>query len=338
MTPRETSALASVIDSRRALLIWMGVILVLLTALSLSLGRAQGPVFGFNTADASVKALLFWEVRLPRTLAALAIGAVLGLAGAVLQGLLRNPLAEPGVLGASSAAALGAVGVFYFGLSGYSLLLLPLGGMSAAVLSLLFLLSLAGRGASTTVLILTGVALNAFAGAMIALALTLAPSPFALSEIIFWLMGSITDRPKELLYLITPFMLIGCFMMLRNARLLDALTLGDAAAATLGFQVHRQKIFIVLGSGIAVGACVCFAGSISFVGLVVPHVLRPWVAHRPSALLIPSLLGGALLLLSADILVRCLPAGPELNLGVVTALLGAPFFIALALRSPRTSP
>ncbi len=272
------------------------------------------------------------ELRLPRTSLALLIGGSLGLAGAALQGLLQNPLAEPGVVGVSSAAALGAVIVIYLGLAGTSSWLLPLSGMMGASAATLVLWLLAARGAAKLVLLLTGVAIGGLSVALISLAMNLSSNPWAVSEIAFWLMGSLKDRTLSDLTLAAPFIVAGAALLLISGRGLEALTLGEDTARSLGLSVNRIRVQVVLGTSLCVGAGVSVAGAVGFVGLIVPHLLRPFTDHAPSRLLLPSALGGAALLLLADIIIRLITVGPELQLGVVTSLLGAPFFFALIFR------
>lgn len=288
--------------------------------------------------EPEASALIVREVRLPRAVLALTIGATLGLAGAALQGFLRNPLAEPGLIGVSAAAAFGAVAVFYTGLAGAFALALPLGGMAGALVAVVIVQLLAGQGGGSLSLILAGIAVSAFAAALTSLALNLAPSPFAALEIMFWLMGSLADRSFEHVGLALPFMALGWLLLATIGRPLDALTLGEDAAATLGADLADVRRRLVLGTALAVGAATAVAGAIGFVGLVVPHLLRPLVGHRPSALLLPSALGGAALTLAADIGVRLLSPERELKLGVLTALVGAPFFLLLILRYRRELP
>ena len=285
--------------------------------------------------DVETTALIVREVRLPRALLGLLIGATLGLSGAALQGFLRNPLAEPGLVGVSASAAFGAVLMFYTGLSGLFALALPLGGMAGACLGVLLVQALAGRGGSPLTLILAGIAVTSFASALTALALNLAPNPFAALEIMFWLMGSLADRSFEHVWLSAPFMLGGWLLLATLGRPLDALTLGEDAARSLGYDLRRVRHLLVFGTALSVGAATSVAGAIGFVGLVVPHLLRPLVGHKPSALLPASALGGALLILLADVAVRLLTPGRELKLGVLTALIGAPFFLVLVLRLRR---
>ncbi len=287
--------------------------------------------------DLETGTLIVREVRLPRALLGMTIGATLGLAGAALQGFLRNPLAEPGLIGVSAAAALGAVLAFYSGLAAQFALALPLGGMAGAALAALLVQLLAGRG-GTLALILAGIAVTSFAAALTSLALNLAPNPFAALEIVFWLMGSLADRSFEHVWLATPFMALGWLLLLTLGRPLDALTLGEEAAETLGFALAGVRWRLVLGTALSVGAATSVAGAIGFVGLLVPHLLRPLVGHRPSTLLPASALGGAALTLAADVAVRVLSPERELKLGVLTALLGAPFFLVLVLRHGRQGP
>ncbi len=283
----------------------------------------------------SLGALALIELRLPRAALGAAVGFSLGLAGAAMQGLLRNPLADPGVVGVSGGAALGAVVAFYSGLAAALPLALPLGGVAGAAVAAIALYALAGRGAGTMTLILAGVTINSFAGALTALALNLSPNPYAATEIMFWLMGSLADRSLPHLYLAGPLSLIGWALMLSAAPALDALSLGEDTAQSLGFDLARLRARLIAGSALAVGAGVAVSGAIGFVGLVVPHLLRPLVGHRPGRLLLASGFGGAIALLFADVAARLLPVHPELKLGVITALIGAPFLFGLIDRMRR---
>ncbi|MBB4266502.1 FecCD family ABC transporter permease [Roseospira visakhapatnamensis] len=278
------------------------------------------------------------EVRLPRTLLALEVGAALGIAGAALQGLLRNPLAEPGLIGVSSSAALGAVVAFHFGLMAWADWALPATAIAGAAVTTLILLLIGRRLPGTLPLILTGIAVSSLAGALTSLALNLAPNPFALNEMVLWLMGSLKDRSMDHVVLALPFLLVGGGILLAMARGLDALTLGEETAQSLGVHLLRQRVGVVTGIALVVGAAVSVSGAIGFVGLVVPHMLRPFVGHQPSRLLLPSALAGAALVVVADTVARVLPTNQEVMVGVVTALLGAPFFLGLVLRSRRMTP
>jgi len=308
-------------------------------ALSTAIGYAPldlgAAVSDWLAGRPSLPALVLAELRLPRAILGALVGFSLGLSGAAMQGLLRNPLAEPGIVGISSAAAFGAVLAFYSGLSASLALALPLGGIAGAVLATLLLFVLLGRGAGTTTLILAGVALNSFAGAATALALNLAPNPYAALEIVFWLMGSLADRSLDHVLLALPLMLVGWGLLLSTGPALDALTLGEDTAASLGFDLTWLRARLIGGTALAVGSAVAVTGAIGFVGLVVPHLLRPLVGNRPGRLLLVSGFGGAILVLLADIALRLAPIRPELKLGVVTALIGAPFLFSLVNRMRR---
>jgi iron complex transport system permease protein len=316
-------------------------VLVLITLgcflLSLATGTAHIDVFK-GIADVwhrviSVEALILSEVRLPRALLAAFVGGTLGLSGAALQGLLRNPLAEPGIIGVSNGAALGAVIVFYFGYASVGWFVLPLGGLLGAALSVACLSLLVRGNSNVLTLILAGIAINAIGSALIALALNFAPSPYAMQEIVYWLLGSVTNRSLYDVAIALPFMAIGWLLMLSCGRFLDALTLGEETAHSLGFNVRRLRWILVAGVAASIGAAVSVSGNIGFVGLVVPHLLRPLVGHSPRKLLGVSFWGGAILLLVADMLVQVLSTGSELKLGVITALVGGPFFLWLILRT-----
>lgn len=317
----------------RGLVPILALLVAVLTAASIAIGYAAFDVpaaFGdWFAGRTTLPALVLWELRIPRALLGALVGFSLGLTGAVMQGYLRNPLADPGILGISSAAAFGAVVVFYGGLAGSLSLALPIGGIAGAAGAALAINLLAMRGTGTLGLILAGVGLSSLAGAMTALALNLAPNPYAALEIVFWLMGSLSDRSMDHVWLCLPLMALGWLMMLTTGRALDALSLGEDTAASLGFDLVSVRLRIVTGAALAVGSGVAVSGAIGFVGLVVPHLVRPLVGARPSASLWPSGLAGAALVLAADIAVRLLPTRPELKLGVVTALVGAPFLIGL---------
>ncbi len=275
-------------------------------------------------------ALIIGEIRLPRTLLALVVGAAMGLSGAALQGLLRNPLVDPGLIGASQGAALGAACVFYFNLfSGLGALATPLAGLIGAAITLFILLGLSGSIVRPSIIIMAGLALSMFTGALLAMVLNFAPNPYAMQELVFWLLGSVSNRGLDNLLVLLPAFLIGGWIIWSQRRLLMGLSLGDQVAESMGLQVSRGSRFIILGTAMLVGSAVAVAGNIGFVGLLVPHILRPLVKYRPDKLLLPSALAGAVVVCAADILVRLLPPGRELKLGVLTAVVGAPFFIWL---------
>lgn len=322
------------ISSPRRILLIAGLALaaILLAIVSLFTGPAHfgsreiGAILA-GEGDPVLRAVLI-ELRLPRALLGLLVGAMLGLGGAVLQGYLRNPLAEPSVLGVSNAAALGAVIALYFGLSQAHILALPLLAVGGALMGLAPLMMLAGRAESPLSLILAGIAVGTLAGAGISLALNLAPNPFAAMEIMSWLMGSLEDRSFAHMWIALPCILIGGTLLIWNGGALDALTLGEEAAQTLGVNLRALRWRLLCGVAIGVGGAVAVAGAIGFVGLIVPHLLRPLTDRSPSALLIPSALGGAALLSAADIAVRLIPStDSELRLGVLTAMLGVPVFL-----------
>ncbi len=296
------------------------------------LSLLAGPAgFGLPGAGAA-RAVVLLEIRLPRAILGLLVGGGLGLAGAALQGFLRNPLAEPGVLGVSSGASLGAVLAIHLGLSQVAAAALPLAGLTGAAATTLLVIALAGERAGPVQLILSGVAVASAAAALTALALNLSRSPFASVEMVFWMMGSLADRSLVHVALAGPLILWGCWLLLRLARTLDALALGEDVARSLGRDLRADRRRLVAGVALAVGAGTAVTGTIGFVGLIVPHILRPLVAESPSRLLAASFLGGATLLLLADVGVRLAQPYVDLRVGVVTAILGAPFFLWLVVR------
>lgn len=305
---------------------------LLLGPAALGPGRALGALV---TGQDPAAALVMREIRLPRALLALLIGAGLGASGAALQGYLRNPLAEPGLLGISGAASLGAAIALYSGMTAAVPLALPAAALVGAALATLLVQGLAGSGGSSITLILAGIAVSSLSGALTSLVLNLSPNPFAASEIVYWLLGSLADRSMTHVVIAGPFILAGIGMLLALGRDLDALTLGEDAAASMGVTLARTRALAVVGSALAVGAGVAVAGAIGFVGLVVPHVLRPIVGAMPSRLLPTSALGGAALVLASDIAVRVIAPDRDLKLGVITALVGAPFFLWLVWQGRR---
>jgi iron complex transport system permease protein len=318
---------------------WVTLVLLVLLVAAFVLSFLLGP------AGLSVAALFdgLWngqgaagtiarEIRLPRAALALVVGAALGASGAALQGLFRNPLAEPGVTGVTSSAGLGAVIALYFGLAAGNPYLLPLFAILGALVSagILYLLSRGGAGAMA--LVLAGVAIASLATALTALALSFARNPYAMSEMVLWMLGSLKDRTMSDLYFALPLMLAGLALLLSASRGLDALTLGEEAAQSLGIDVASVRGRVVLGVALATGAATAAAGAVSFVGLVVPHVLRRFYGYEPSRLILPSALGGAVLVAAADVVIRIIAPDGQLLLGVLTAMLGAPFFLWLILR------
>ena len=275
-------------------------------------------------------AIVLWEIRLPRAMAAYAVGAALGLSGAALQGLLRNPLAEPGVLGVSASASLFATFTLYFGFSAISSLVLPLAAIAGALVATSFLAVVALRVNSVIALILIGVGISSFSGALMTLLMNLAPNPFSLSDMINWMMGTVANRSFEDILFAAPFLIIGAVLILSSGRDLSAFTLGEEAASGIGVSLTTVRMKVVFGTGFCTGAAVAIAGAVGFVGIVAPHLVRPHVDHEPSATLLPSALLGGVILVAADIFIRVAPTTTELKLGVVAALLGAPIFVWIA--------
>lgn len=319
-----------------ALTFALAALLAALSALSLAIGTTalgiDGLVAGLTGRDERL-ALIVYEIRLPRTLLAILIGGSLGLSGAALQGLVRNPLASPSLFGAPASAALAAVILISSGMAGALSFALPVAGMTGALLSVVALLALAGRDAPIIILLLSGLVLSSFAAAGTSLALNLSPNPFAALEVAFWLLGSLEDRSFQHVAMAAPFIVAGSALLLWQASSLKVLSLGEATAASLGVAVARVRLTVVLGVAMAVGAGVSVAGTIGFIGLVAPHLMRPLVGYDPARLLVPATLAGACLLLAADLIVRLVPtSGEPLKVGVVTALVGAPFFLALVVR------
>jgi iron complex transport system permease protein len=311
-------------SARLALL--TGLVAVLFSA-SLLAGKMWVTPLAWLNGDPLTPILL--ELRLPRALLGAMLGASLGLSGAVLQGFLRNPLADPAVLGVSSTAALGAVAAILLGVGSGGAFAAAMAGAAGAMV---LLAVLAWRAAGPVAFVLVGTVLASLAGALTAFLIAVAPNPWAVAEVIDWLMGALTDRSWPDLARAAPAMVVGCALLLMTGRSLDALALGEEAARSLGVRMGRLQALVIVGTGLVVGAGVAATGVIGFVGLVVPHLLRPLFGARPAALLVPSALGGAALVLAADSLVRLVPGAGEVRLGVAMAMLGAPFFLALLWR------
>jgi iron complex transport system permease protein len=314
-------------------------LVALLFLAALSLGPAGiGPGESLRAlvlGDGGPLTLVMREIRLPRAILAAMVGASLGLAGAAMQGYLRNPLAEPGLIGVSGSAALGAVIAIQTGLAGAVALGLPAMALAGALIGVLLVVALAGPRGTSLTLILAGIAISALAAALTSLVLNLSPNPFAANEIVFWMMGSLADRSMTHVWIALPFMGLGWALLLTLGRGLDALTLGEDAAGALGIGLSRLRLTLILGTASVVGAATAVAGAIGFVGLVVPHILRPFVGARPSRLLWASALGGAVMVLAADIAVRLILPERDLKLGVLTALVGAPLFLHLIYKTRR---
>lgn len=278
---------------------------------------------------------VLWRIRAPRAACAFAVGAALGLGGAVMQGLLRNPLAEPGLLGVSAAGGLGAALAIVLGLAA-----LPgaveLSAVAAAGLAAVALLIFAVRVSSPSGLILFGVALSALFGAGTALIFNLAPSPLAAAEVMAWLMGSVENRSwREVSWVVAPTLVAAGLAHLCGPGL-RALALGEDTARTLGLPLARLRLLALGSASLAAGAAVAVAGVIGFVGLVAPHLVRAAVKEDPARLWAPSALAGGLILVLADLAARVIPTDQELRLGVLTALVGAPLFALIAGRAARS--
>ena len=304
----------------------LGLSLALAFLASLTMPFAS--IAGLFAQDPALAWALLVELRLPRAALALVYGATLGASGAAIQALFANPLASPDLTGTTSGAALGAVVTAY--LLGFAApIALSVGAVAGALAALALLLALAGPRAETATLLLSGLAISALAGALTTLALALAPSPFAFYDAYDWLMGSLVDRSLAQ----TAFAALPAFLailwLLRLAGPLDSLALGEDVAQSLGHDVLGLRIRIVCLTAFGVGACVAICGAIGFIGLVAPIFARRLTRGHPGRAVLPAALIGALLLTAADLAARAAPLGRTLPIGVVTALLGAPFFLWL---------
>jgi iron complex transport system permease protein len=305
----------------------------LLGSTPMPLGRV---VSGFLGNGDAADRLVIWQIRLPRALAAYLVGAALGISGAALQGLLRNPLAEPGVLGVSASASLAATFSLYYGLAALSPWVLPMAAILGALAATALITLAALRRTSVVTLILIGVGLSSFSGAAMSLLMNLAPNPFSLSDMINWMLGSVANRSFREIGFAAPFLAAGAAILLISRRGLSALTLGEEAASGIGLNLRNQRVLTVIGAGLATGGSVALAGAIGFVGIVAPHIIRPFVGHDPARSLVPSALLAGLIVVLADIGVRIMQTSSELKLGVVAALIGAPAFVWIAMQRRAT--
>src|SRR4051812_31235714 len=340
MSVQNVMARADVAVRRRAGVMAMLVALVVVLVL-ISLGVGPVRLSPLSVLDAlfgggtDVQQVIVREIRLPRAILGLAIGGMLGLSGAALQGLLRNPLASPSLFGAPQSAAFGAVLVIAFGFADVRSWALPIAAIIGAFTSVFALLAIAGRNAGLLILILAGLALSSLAGAATALVMNLSSNPFVVLEIAFWLLGSLEDRSFRHVVLALPFIMAGAIILLGQRHGFRALTLGEETAQSLGIDVGRLRLAVIAGVALGVGGAVAVSGTIGFIGLVAPHLVRPLIGHDPARLLLPSALTGAALLLAADIAVRIIPSTSDIKVGVLTSIIGVPFFLYLIRRERR---
>jgi len=340
MTDSQAIAIDGAAQRRAGVLVMLTCLVILLVLVSLGTGPVWlSPVEiakALLGAGTDVQQVIVWEIRLPRTILGLAIGGILGLSGAALQGLLRNPLASPSLFGAPQSAAFGAVLVIALGLADVRSYALPVAAIAAAFASVFVLLAVAGRNAGLLVLILSGLAISSLAGAATALVMNLSSNPFVVLEIAFWLLGSLEDRSFRHVMLALPFIAAGALVLWRQRDAFRALSLGEEAARSLGVDVGRLRLLVIIGVALGVGGGVAVSGSIGFIGLVAPHLVRPLVGYDPARLLAPSALAGAALLLAADIAVRVIPSTSDIKVGVLTSIIGVPFFLYLIVRERRS--
>jgi iron complex transport system permease protein len=329
-------------STRRPLVVTTAALAVLVTLLALSsLGTGPVKLSPLTVLDAlfgggsDVQQTIVREIRLPRAILGLAIGAILGLSGAALQGLLRNPLASPSLFGAPQSAAFGAVLMISLGWADVRSWALPVAGITMAFVSVFVLLSIAGRSAGLLLLILAGLAISSLAGAATALVMNLSANPFAALEIAFWLLGSLEDRSFRHVQLALPFIAAGAILLMSQRSAFRALSLGEETAQSLGVDVGRLRLLVIIGVALGVGGAVAVTGTIGFIGLIAPHLMRPLIGHDPGRLLIPSALTGSALLLAADIAVRVIPSTTDIKVGVLTSIIGVPFFLYLIVRERR---
>ncbi len=327
--------------ARRRAGVMAGLVVLVVVLLLASLGTGPVRLSPLTVVDAlfgggsDVQQVIVREIRLPRTILGFAIGAMLGLSGAALQGLLRNPLAAPSLFGAPQSAAFGAVLIIALGLADVRSYALPVAAIVAAFVSVFVLLAIAGRNAGLLILILAGLAISSLAGAATALVMNLSSNPFVVLEIAFWLLGSLEDRSFRHVVLALPFIAAGAIILLSQRDAFRVLSLGEETAQSLGVDIARLRLLVISGVALGVGGAVAVSGTIGFIGLVAPHLMRPMIGHDPARLLIPSALTGSALLLAADIAVRIIPSTSDIKVGVLTSIIGVPFFLYLIMRERR---
>jgi iron complex transport system permease protein len=337
----EDGAVAADIGAGRRVSVTTALVLLVVLLVLISLGTGPVRLSPLSVIEAlfgggsDVSQVIVREIRLPRTILGFAIGAILGLAGAALQGLLRNPLASPSLFGAPQSAAFGAVLVIALGLADVRSYALPVAAIAMAFASVFALLAIAGRNAGLLILILAGLAISSLAGAATALVMNLSSNPFVVLEIAFWLLGSLEDRSFRHVMLALPFIVAGAIILWSQRNAFRALSLGEETAQSLGVDVGRLRLVVIAGTALGVGGAVAVTGTIGFIGLVAPHLMRPLIGHDPARLLLPSALTGAALLLAADIAVRIIPSTGDIKVGVLTSIIGVPFFLYLIKRERR---
>ncbi|MBN8980526.1 MAG: iron ABC transporter permease [Rhizobiales bacterium] len=332
--------MASASDQRPRIVVLLLLALVaMLTLASLGIGPVRlaphAVIDALLGGGTDVQQTIVQEIRLPRTILAIAIGAILGLSGAALQGLVRNPLAAPELFGAPQSAAFGAVLMIALASADVRSYALPAAGIAMAFVSVFVLLGVTGRNASLLLLILAGLAISSLAGAATALVMNLSSNPFIVLEISFWLLGSLEDRSFRHVILALPFIVAGAILLMSRRSAFRALSLGEETAQSLGVNVGALRLSVIAGVALGVGGAVAVTGTIGFIGLVAPHLMRPLVGHDPARLLVPSALAGSALLLAADIAVRTIPSTSNIKVGVLTSIIGVPFFLYLIVRERR---
>jgi iron complex transport system permease protein len=326
----------------------------LMLAAVLAIGKGSTPVhwritlqvvadrlLPFHISAAAVSqadSVIVWMIRVPRVIVAAFVGAGLATAGVLMQGLFRNALAEPNVVGVGSGAVLGAVSVFISGVAARSVVALPLAAFCGALAALTVVYGLATRNGVTPVstLLLSGIALAALLTAVSSLLISLSVVNWQVAqEIVFWMMGGLDSRSWTHVWISAPFITLSIAVGIWYAPDLDLLIEGEASAAALGVEVETTKRVLLVTAALLTGSCVAVAGTISFVGLIVPHVVRLFVGPRHRSLLPASALAGAAFLIFCDLIARTIHPPAEIRLGIITALFGAPFFVFLLLRRLR---
>ena len=342
------SSSSSVVTRLAAASAALGVLLLAAALASLSMGPVSIPVthvasivlepIGFDlTSYSRTEELVIEQLRLPRIIVGALVGMALGVAGANMQGLFRNPMADPGIIGVSAGGALGAVtaialgvsGIFYQALSAFAFL----GAMAAAFL--VYGIAIVGGRFNMATLLLAGVAVSAFFGAIVSAIMVLVPSNEALREILFWLTGGLDSRSWEHVRLAAPMIIGGSAVIFVLSRDLNLLMLGDDEAKSMGVRVGAIRLGLLAAASLITGVAVAVSGTIAFVGLVVPHMLRLVVGPDHRVLIPLSAIGGALFMVIADTIARTVVQPAEFRVGIITAFVGAPFFIFLLIRNKR---